>query len=389
MLQKNLRWWEFEIESKNYKNKELGPKFKGKFRFTYNKNSLEIYNFYYLVEDCIFSLPTTKDWFEKKPSLFKKRKLFLDNINEKFKDKKQQLKRLKNHKYVKNELFHLNEDHLNFLNENSDKYFSTIKSIDGFIKGYNPSGEELYPNKAPIIISEEYEKKSSIFAKNFALFFKYYSAEDSNYKIELKNLGSKESEILKEDYFEEFEKITTQKNNRFSNLRDYVEKLNKDGSSNKDILKSMKREIICNIEKILSLEEIKEKIKLERSKVSNINIEDINIFKFSEENMLERAHIFSVSDIRALLVVNKDKGFNDEENQDILSWISDPNNLIALEPTIHSKFDAGHFTWNENGQIEVIKNMNNFRDLQDKLFNKMKSVSLTPERKKFFQKRNN
>lgn len=396
MISNNLRWWEFEVESRNYnnsKNSGCRPKFRGKIRFTYNESSLEIYNFYYLFDDFTFSLLATPSWFEKKNhSCLNNRQTFLNDINNNFQVNKKQLRRPSpKHKYNEDDLFTLNKQQLNFLNSNSQKYLSTIKSLDAFITGSNPSGEELNPNNAPIIMS----KNQDFFGKNFALFFKYYTINENNYS---NDFNFKKFKELKEDYFAKFRELTTKKNSKFKELKKYVEELNKHydfkTENDKTYIKSLRKQTIANIEKILSLKEINKQVEIERKKVPKTELKEINVFGLSETYRLERAHIFSVADIRALLIKTikiDNVDLKDEKIENILSFISNPNNLIALDPTTHSKFDNFDFTWNEsNGLLCELKDMNDFKSNDYKSFIKIKQIpdNYLNDRKIFLYERN-
>lgn len=399
MLYNNLRWWEFEIESKSYKKEELGPKFKGKIRFVYNYDSLEIYDILHIIDKCVFSLRVTEKW-NKSSKKYSDRENFLKKL---IKSDKNQKAREFSGNYTKDDLLELDAEEIRILNENSFHLFQETKTIYTFVFGINAPGELSNPKGAPIIMTEEQET----FGKNFAIFFKYYSVKNKNRdKTKLERFVSENPE-LKNDYFQEF------KNRENKYLTEIIDDLNNVKCKKEDDQKCQKRKI--DYLKVLSAKlptqpTIENKVIKKRAEVQGIAWNKINIFKLSEENELEKAHIFPVKNIKELLIQevksmeNKEKSLDDwkgktlenllesENCKKILEWITDPNNLIALEPTIHRKFDAGHFTWSDSGEIQIFKSMDDFQNLQYNLFNKIRQIDpndLSDKRKEFLNKRQN
>lgn len=297
-----------------------------------------------------------------KIQLFVREKEFFDLIRQKQKPREFNTKT-----YTKNDLLSLNEKEIEKINFFIKSKIKKIKSLYNFIFGANPAGELYLPKNAPIIM----ENPQEFFEHNFAIFFENYSilSSSENIKNEYKNIYKDED--LKMDYFSLFKIIKP--NSKMSEVLKLIVKLHEPKIS----IESGKN-ILTKIKNLLSIKNIEKIVNEKRSKVNAININNINIFNLPTNNKLEKAHIYPVSWIKddlIKLVMLENKIIDSSDFKKIANKISDPKNLIALEPTLHRKFDSNHFTWrHDNGFI--IYEKNEFNKQEDNLYNKIKQLPL-------------
>ena len=121
-----------------------------------------------------------------------------------------------------------------------------------------------------------------------------------------------------------------------------------------------------------------------------------------DENInYENAHIFNVSSIKKELFqyvlnirqnnqsINNEEIANTNKFQKILKQASDKNNLLNLERNFHTNFDKNFYTYEENGNIKILKIGFELTGWLKNNYSTIPKNKLTDKMKYYIRKRNN
>ncbi|NQZ65653.1 MAG: hypothetical protein HRT99_00360 [Mycoplasmatales bacterium] len=337
-------------------------KFKGEIEFISNKYGV-IYNWKIKFTNLQIDQYTTESWFKSKNKNFKRREELFNKL------KIKQIVRPK--KGIRNKIIILNEMQMRIVEEyfnDRNQYNSTLKNILPVLKGNNPGGEAKKPNSAEMVINNLFNN-----GKNFVILFDDLTAK---YKIDFDVLVISSEEKSFEDYLKlnknlESAFVFMQKNKNqdswihyLSNIKRYFNKYNSD---------LRKAHSIAN---------------KSRNKFSK-NINNISKFPFGykSSDQFQKCHIYEFHDLRDKIIeaLRSNKSTKKYE-----LMIEDEDNFIPLPESIHRKFDANYFTYNQDGIIQPIcfkgeKFINNY--VEEK-FKKIPKDFLNQKRKKYIEMRN-
>ncbi|WXA51908.1 HNH endonuclease [Mycoplasmopsis cynos] len=376
----DLKKFEFNIETSNWNKNTNSSKFRGKIIIIFHKETLILYAYRIIIDECYIDLKTTKSWFESNNNNFKRREELFRKLNLK--------QEIRNH-LNENKLVHIKPNEYEKLNIINDyllnEYKSTIKNIKSLLSGNNPTGELKNHQNAPIIISESVD----ILEQNFSIFFENYSffkenKYDFSIYFEPSNFNNLETlnyiNLLKETQ-------NTRIKNLIKNITLLLIKKTND----------MGKSIIKEFHKLLNLPKINKLIQERRHKYyKNIKLDKHFVFEPINKKTTERAHIYPVSRIKEEVIsklINENKDLDSLEIQKKLDEISDINNYINLPSELHTLFDSNLFTYNEHSGMLQIYNYNEEIDdyyinwLKTK-FNKIPDIHFNKERRRYFTLRN-
>lgn len=258
-----------------------------------------------------------------------------------------------------------------FANENMD----TIKSLIWLLKGNSPSGENKAPSQAEMVTSVN----GKLFL--FALFTKSLVIDQKHriMKTHEINEGWKTSEVLSfEEWLNSNEWIKSQAETKqeAQSKEEYYQ-----------FRENSKQYLDKYIQKIYSLDEV---IRQYRNAFSK-NIDDEYLkpqrmpINFVSRGEIEYAHIKPVEQIRAeaIELVKMSKGI-----EKLMHEISDTNNFVPLQPTLHTLFDSGEFTFESGGEVKFFnKNGEYFKTAYGKYL-EIDKKWWTTERNKYLNERN-
>ncbi|WP_117275444.1 MAG4270 family putative restriction endonuclease [Mycoplasmopsis edwardii] len=330
----------------------------------FDENGILIHNEIKLLEGTMFDFFATKSWFSKKSHKtfeFRERIIKLLWWNE----RKQQSRPDKNSK-----LLHiLTSNELKNLNSYLEKrYDGTINNIIGVLKGNNPAGSYENPNRSEL-------KSDSIFFENNLVMLL------DMLKIKKKNIDNKSSWKVTEMQNNDFLAFIKQSNiwpliSDFVNELEKYKKNNLNSSIEREKINNIKKQIWKYKEKYFRLtKEINNIVKNKRQKVYKLK-EKINYFEVNALTKTEIAHIYPVKEIQKEIqeLVLKEKIFdirNLEKNKsykELINQVIDYNNLLVLQPTIHTEYDAHKFYWDpESGSVVIVKESKMDKDIIDKI----------------------
>lgn len=287
------------------------------------------------------------------------------------------------------------KEQLNLVNNYSFNYTNTVLSLEGFISGSNSSGADKKPNAAPILINpkhnNEYIKFINAFKRIKVKNNKTLFIEKLIKNGELKNFDQLENmfnEISLEKLLNNNQKLKTWMNIINSiNINENVDKehiFEKEYISNieeKDINDNLKESFHLFEMNLIDQEKLIIKLRSNfRKKLIKYGLEK-NISEFlgglNDIFDSEAAHIYDVKDIK-----NEIKKSNNSIS--LYKEISDINNGLLLEPSIHKLFDKNKITFNEEGYLISLDSK--YKYLESKKINK---EVFNIERKQYLTRRNN
>ncbi|VEU75545.1 Uncharacterised protein [Mycoplasmopsis maculosa] len=339
----------------------------------FNEDALLVKYKLNIKEGTLFDFYTTPSWFKNKNTNFVLRDKITNLLWPENKNKRQAPRPDENskmlYKFNKEELELLN----NFLNSN---YEGTLKGLISLFKGNNPSGSYKNPNNSEIKSNNERFKNNLIMLLDILKINKKNSIVDIN---------SDKYEIieLKEDQFNFFLSKTKIwqiifsfiyeiENIKSKDLKNPAEK-NKINLLEKE-MKKMKNDFVN-----YSLEVLKD-IRSKRNIARNI-VDKLYLFSIEKYLSFEIAHIYPVSEIKneiySFIEKNKINNtlkdiFKMQEYKKILNKICDKNNLLKLEPNLHTEYDKYKFYWDsETGEVKYLTD-----DISNEVKNKLKSMNI-------------
>lgn len=415
-MQTNLieKYYDFEkyilnFETKSFSNKNsTSAKAKGKLIIYMYKDGWVIRDWNIEFSYLEIDIYTTPKWFEKenKNSNFRKRKSLFDYIfNNAIKSNKvEQIKRVSR---SENKLIKLNEEEINktniWFNNNYKNEKGTLKNIISILKGNNAGGSFKNVNSAEIYISD-LKKENNKYKWNLIMFMDLIMNNIN--KQNLTDLFSNDIlnnfDVQNSDQF--IDKILSW--NSIINLGEIL-----DLTSNQNIFN--RKEKYMNVEKFIKDIKynkiinnfINNKVQKERNVASQINVLIFNKIKnesgIIDENInYENAHIYNISSIKKELFQYTLKARKNNESlkheeiantnkfQKILKQASDINNLLNLEKNFHTNFDKNFYTYEENGNIKILKSGFQLNNLLKNNYSIIPANKLTNSMKHYIRKRN-
>ncbi|WP_029905526.1 MAG4270 family putative restriction endonuclease [Mycoplasmopsis opalescens] len=294
----------------------------------------------------MIDLYTTDSWFKKQTSTYKEREQIFNLL---WPDKSQ----LSRPTLSSKKLHELNDIELDRINTYFYKYYKgTINNIIGVLKGNNPTGSYMNPK------SSELKSNSVFFENNLIMLLDLLRVKDRVPDECILNTSEKNI-----DEFRSFLQGTIV----WDIIFDFVAQLEKTKQSANDPREVEKLKTLKSaLDKTMSIyrnyvSNVKEDIKKYRV-IARKNKDKIKYFPFSKTSV-EVAHIYPVSAIkRKIIQLFKNAEYlkyeimvNDPEYKKLIEQIADVNNLMTLEPTIHTEYDNKKFYWDpEDGEVNII-----------------------------------
>lgn len=400
--------YKIPFTSKNYLKKESKNKwfFKGNIYVFIGIDNL-VYNWIVKFDEISLDCFYTPIWKENKNHNYLIREKLFKRLN---------IEQLPRPSIKDNMIKHLNKEEVNivnnFINENYD---STLKNLTALIKGNNPTGSLLKPEASEIIAFNNEKRIYNLimFLDRISLIKKrkglmtlkdifnieqedfinaLYNAENKNIILKVEdciNLYTKDTDVYFKNYFVKLNNSDYYEGKRITNSQ------------------SIKRakEIINKFAKKISLTyKIDQICKEEEGKYHKHKIDFNATFNNCWDKMEEAAHIYNRKDIKKEMVKEAIKYdvFSDDKNSDkhlkiilnnikiIGKQISDPNNLLNLDKTMHGYFDDNYFTYDENGKLISLKDNIKFENFLNKFdyYKQIPLQKLNENRKKYIKLRN-
>lgn len=391
------------FETKSFSNKNsTSAKAKGKLIIYMYKDDWTIRDWNIEFSYLEIDIYTTPKWFENKNSNFRKRNSLFNYV---FNNKVEQIKRAS---VSENKLIKLNEEEINKTNIWFNNYYKnekgTLKNIISVLKGNNAGGSFKKVSSAEMYISD-LNITNKKYKWNLIMFM----------DLIMNNINQKSfSNLYTDDILNSFEvqnsnqlvdKILSW--NKIINLGQILELTSNENISNRKekyenieiFIKQIKNNKIIN-------NFINNKVQKERYIASATEILIFNKIKnengIIDENInYENAHIFNISSIKKELFqyvlnirqnnqsIDNEEIANTSKFQKILKQASDKNNLLNLERNFHTNFDKNFYTYEENGNIKILKIGFELNDWLKNNYSTIPKNKLTNEMKHYIRKRNN
>lgn len=315
---------EIPIIKSNF-SKTKSARFKGTLEIVSNQDGI-IYDWNIFFTEVYIDAATTPSWFNKKTTTFKRRAQLFALLG---------IVQIPRRDRYHNEIIKLNNEQINILNKylnNREQYNSTLKNIIGILKGNNPGGEAAKPKSAEMVIDADESYK------NFVILLDDLTVSNkgnfSLYKIGAKKITLQDYVLLNENIESSFNYMQQNKGNidfsiYLQSIKVYVAKYRRDINSIEQIISKARSKYMSNVDKI-----------------------DPSDYAFDvKKGEFQRAHIVPVWFIKDKILECIQSG---RKYLEFIEMIYDRDNFLPLPWPIHSKYDSGELTYDENGEINLI-----------------------------------